>query len=274
MNLYRRSRLIAGAIGKWDESRTRASAHAAQRKLVQEFRKADLSGTCYTMLQRWVAVTNDLRRCCAGGIFAKRFCNTALIERVWNRWLHVTGTSAASGHALRLLGTVHSLRFTRHAFQRWWQWCMCKTRTRHATLNFMMYRVQQCATMVVRSWALVTQEAVAVDTRHMLKVDDVRSRSRKKLCCTVVTCWHSQAAQARDAARKVRLTKVFACWRLHSQEQVLLRKYMQECSMARFTSNSENEQTCLPGSVQPSDFECLYKQMAAHHWSTLDLWLD
>merc|ERR1712176_1702677 len=107
----------------------------------------------------------------------------------------------------------------------------------------------------------------------MLQLDNVSRLSRRRLCTSVLHRWTHEAARGKQIAREARLTKVFKCWHLFKNEQVLLRRYLHECSTASFRSGVGRGVT-PPGSVNLHDFEHLYTQMAAYRWDAIDLISD
>merc|ERR1712190_522015 len=107
----------------------------------------------------------------------------------------------------------------------------------------------------------------------MLQSDDVRRLSRQKFSLAVVQSWRREAIRGKLMAQQVQKGKVFKCWYLFKQEQVLLHKYLQECSNASFR-NGGSRGSPPPGSVGLQDFEQLYTEMAAHRWDTFEHLFD
>jgi hypothetical protein len=82
------------------------------------------------------------------------------------------------------------------------------------------------------------------------------------------------------------MQSVFGCWSLHVQEQVLLRRYLTECSAANFAGRHHRHsssravagdaarETRRNYDVRQEDFERLYERMAEQRWGVVDLVSD
>merc|ERR1711988_2050874 len=108
----------------------------------------------------------------------------------------------------------------------------------------------------------------------MLQVDSFRRTRRWKRGADILITWHSEVRRATHSAQMVRLSKVLACWRLWLQEQTLLRKYLQECSMANFRGDLVRSPRLASCSVEQADFERLYTKMASYRWGVADVISD
>ena len=72
------------------------------------------------------------------------------------------------------------------------------------------------------SWAEVTSELASLETRYLLQASDLQARLRSKARLSFFRCWRSEVESSLMATSMARKRKVFACWRLATQEQLLL----------------------------------------------------
>ena len=119
----------------------------------------------------------------------------------------------------------------------------------------------------VHAWAEVACQLAARETRYLLQVNDFQRQSKQKVKRFWLRAWQQEAKRSADAARLTRLQKVFACWRLASQEQLLLQKYLQECASINFQESQKSNAL----SVGPADLERIYREMADYRWN-VDAW--
>uniref|UniRef100_A0A7S2GX15 Sfi1 spindle body domain-containing protein n=1 Tax=Alexandrium andersonii TaxID=327968 RepID=A0A7S2GX15_9DINO len=158
----------------------------------------------------------------------------------------------------------------------WCCWCRWRTVVRAHLESIMAQHARRYVTAALGGWLAVAQRLAALETRFLLQVDDFKWRSRERLLEASIAAWHAEAQRARQAARRTRLARAFTCWRLLVQEQLLLQKYLQECSDANIAgawSHGAIEQS-EPGSVQLADFKQLYTEMATQRWDLAEALTD
>merc|ERR1712217_491298 len=169
----------------------------------------------------------------------------------------------------------HKSHFERGIFHCWRKWCQLMAAVHVGTAHIVSQSSRRCVGMVLSTWSATTKKRLVRETQFLLRVDNFQKRRRHGLnTATLIACWHNAVVYMRRTALEVYLLKVLACWQLYTQEQTLLRKYLNECSLAGFRGVKNNGSVPSPGSVQPADFENLYHQMAAQRWAVVDLVSD
>merc|ERR1712060_699442 len=97
-----------------------------------------------------------------------------------------------------------------------------------------VHSARLCASAAMLKWAAVAQEQSALATRYMLHANDLLQRGRRRWMAEAIARWRAETVRAMRATQAICLSRLFACWRFFVQEQVLLRKYLNECAMAGF----------------------------------------
>lgn len=153
----------------------------------------------------------------------------------------------------------------------WSQHCKWKTFSRMTLLHVVSLRMHRVSSVAFTCWRQRAGALAALEVRFRLRVDEFRRSQRRRLRFCFLIAWRAETAKSLLAARTSRLTKVFACWRLWLQEQLLLRHYLHECSLSNFRGENAASSSC---SVGHKDFEQLYSQMAAYRWDDVDVFSD
>merc|ERR1712070_1151384 len=134
-------------------------------------------------------------------------------------------------------------------------------------MGFMAVQIRRRVTHAFSYWVAAARALAALETRHQLQADDMRKKRRVALLATVAQAWGEETARAKQESQRARSAKVLRCWQLYTQEQVLLRKYLNQCSTTNLTGfHGALNGSAMPDPVHPADFERLYVQMAALRW--------
>ena len=251
-------------------------------------------------IKRWWILARISRRCRevealeqkAGEIWRdKRRQVTNAVFSIWRNYTgvrkaaHHAGQSVRRRHQQAVLLTWHSTYEARQealrsqceevvnrslllrAWRSWIKWYRRNLALRRfATKVFA--RLRRTALLEsVHAWAEVACQLAARETRYLLQVNDFQRQSKQKVKRFWLRAWQQEAKRSADAARLTRLQKVFACWRLASQEQLLLQKYLQECASINFQESQKSNAL----SVGPADLERIYREMADYRWN-VDAW--
>lgn len=159
----------------------------------------------------------------------------------------------------------HSLLL--RSFGAWAMWYRRNLSIRRFASKVFSRLRRKALTVSIHGWAEVARELAARETRYLLQVNDFQRKRKRQAHLLLLQAWHREAKASADATRTARLRKVFACWRLTSQEQRLLQKYLQECATISFQGSQSPKEV----SVGPAELERIYREMADYRWN-VDAW--
>jgi len=267
-NMFRQQQ-CRRALAHLEARRRRLSRTVAKRQLVADFRTSDVGGLRRLAFGHWSQTVRESVRFRHWSQLADSARFTHLIRLAWGHWSHRSMRSRRARAVAEMVSQAAKQLLQNSFFKAWKDLCQKIVKLREAKGIVSLRAAYNLAERVLQAWAQVARRLAALETRFLLQVDDFRRHVRRKGLATALRAWQSQAALAVQAARLARLKKVFACWRLASQEQVLLRRYLSECSAENFKG--------LPPcktSVRPADLERLYRKMAEHRWDVVEITSD
>jgi len=225
-------------------------------------------------LGSWRAAAAGARRRRFGAKLADSMHCRWVQRTAWLQWLQLASTGAEVRAAAHQAGEAVLAQLACNLLHVWRERCRWAAAMRLATMRFTALQVRRRVLQALAAWRTTARELLALATMHELQADDLWRNQRKALGAVVATAWRQEVERSRLAASQARTAKVLACWRLYTQEQVLLRRYLGQCSMANFRGDTSESASSVPGAVQPADFERLYEQMAAHRWDLTDVMSD
>ncbi|CAE8612772.1 unnamed protein product, partial [Polarella glacialis] len=270
LSLSRASR----AMSLWEVRRARIAMRARRAELVNSFLRADVGGLQACSLRTWREATVDARRYRLGCQIAESAFGDSLLRKVWQSWAARARRSATARAAFEAVDEAAKRLLWQQVLQGWLEWRRRAAALRRGAELVAGRLARRCVRSALGSWVEVANTLASLETRYLLQVDDFRRRARRRAWSALLAGWHAAAAVSRETCQQARLGKVFACWRLAAQEQLLLRRYLQECSAANFKGKADRRSEPKTGSVGPSDLEKLYRQMAEQRWDASELLSD
>eukprot|EP00927_Polykrikos_kofoidii_P065840 TRINITY_DN61557_c0_g1_i1.p1 TRINITY_DN61557_c0_g1~~TRINITY_DN61557_c0_g1_i1.p1 ORF type:complete len:846 (-),score=88.62 TRINITY_DN61557_c0_g1_i1:360-2591(-) len=265
---YLQLRALRLALRALVRLRGRRQAATERRVLVTRFHLADIACLRALALRSWSVTAAAMRRASLVEQLAQDADYRRTIGGVMRSWARTTTCLVKTRTSAQIVEELHGRRVLTGGFCRWHGSAAKATALRLSMLRFVSLAARRLCLAIFRVWRAVAEELVSAEMRFMLHADDLRSRSRKRLIAAVSAVWRSAAICSKRIVRQARLSKVFVSWHLHVQEQVLLRRYMRECSVANFAAGPVPPEG---GSVRPADFESLYEQMAEQRWGMADI---
>jgi len=272
-------RAVCRALTVWDTFRASSILRAARLELVDGLCHVGTRRLQQGTLRIWCEITVSLKRDRLKQEFADRARRRQMLRDAWLRWTRIAGRAVTLKSVRRLVDEVVMVHLRHTAFHTWLRWLRWEVAARLATLRLAALQVRRRIIAALTGWLVVAKALAARETRHMLQADDLWRRRRQALCMAVAIAWRRAAAESGSVGRRRRAARAFACWQLYAQEQVLLRRYLHECSRANFQGCGSgrrrggdlDDDSGQSMSVRPADFERLYGQMAAHRWEVTEV---
>merc|ERR1719362_1577889 len=266
--LVRERRLCRAMMG-FDRLCERAVVNATHQRLIMRFQAADVSGLRASAIRCWLITVFHERRCRIGLQIADAFCERTVCRRAWSRWRIASSRATSLRAGLRHTEEAIRARISR-GFLQCWRWSCCwDAFVRLGTECIAVGRESRQMAAALHGWLAAARRLVVLETRRLLQADDLCRRLRWRMLVAVLASWHAEVICALQAAQRVHTSKVFTCWRLYSQEQMLLRRYLRECADANFQPPTDPGLVERQGFVQLVDFEQLYTEMAAQRWGVV-----
>jgi len=235
---------------------------------VSEFLRSDRGLLRAEALLKWREAAQEAVRCRAQTQAADAALVHTLQQKVWKGWARGAARSRRRRKVADVVRQAVTQLIYNSVLKGWQTWCQKRRKLRSAELHVYTKLWQSFLQQTLRSWGEAAKHLAALETRYLLQVDDFRRRARRRARTALFLAWFAEATRMVREARLAKIGKVFACWHLAAQEQLLLRRYLRECSVANFKGVAGKSS---PSTVGPADLERVYREMAEHRWDALEL---
>eukprot|EP00929_Paragymnodinium_shiwhaense_P067270 TRINITY_DN33874_c0_g1_i1.p1 TRINITY_DN33874_c0_g1~~TRINITY_DN33874_c0_g1_i1.p1 ORF type:complete len:1805 (+),score=190.01 TRINITY_DN33874_c0_g1_i1:559-5973(+) len=219
----------------------RLAAHKARRTTLrraeaaaERFQKEGKACLEAAAWQAWIALTRELAWERDAQASADALRHKLLIWSVMRSWVLYSARMASCWEIAAAMLETSKLKSQAVFLTHWQSWSLQIKALRLATMTCVNTRARRLAKACMDCWTAAARLLVEQETLKMLRADDFRKRQHQSLLLCISSVWYSTVADRIKARRSEHLAAVFTSWRLHTEEQLLLRKYLQECSSAQF----------------------------------------